>query len=385
MHRSALVAVVLTALWGCGDSETTTDDDGGGGGGGAGNGGGGNGPLSLTFIDDHNIPAGTLLSGVQLGGLSGLWVDPQSGHAWAICDDQAEYAAPRFYELDISLNETVLTVTPASFTSFDTGATPDVETDAEGIARAPSGDLYISLEGDTTPVVAPAILRVGADGTLAEELTVDAKFVPDAGGQIGVRRNMGFEGLSLAPSGAVLFYATERALAQDGPVADFEVGTPCRIVVHDTTGQSPAVEHLYVTEPVPPASPGTLGEVSNGISEILAISDDRLWVMERASVQVDGAYTNHIRIFEVELADADDIAADATLAEGAMPLAKRLVLDFDTLLPVLDPAYPSLDNFEAMSFGPTLADGRRTLIAMSDDNFNVGLQRTAFFAFLIDD
>lgn len=64
-------------------------------------------------------------------------------------------------------------------------------------------------------------------------------------------------------------------------------------------------------------------------------------------------------------------------------MAKRLVIDLDTILPDLDPAYPRLDNVEAMSFGPRLPDGRATLVLMSDNNFGAS-QRTAFFAFAID-
>ena len=44
---------------------------------------------------------------------------------------------------------------------------------------------------------------------------------------------------------------------------------------------------------------------------------------------------------------------------------------------------PSLDNFEALAFGPRLADGRHTLMLVSDDNFNVS-QRTWFLLFAVD-
>jgi len=31
-----------------------------------------------------------------------------------------------------------------------------------------------------------------------------------------------------------------------------------------------------------------------------------------------------------------------------------------------------IDNIEGMTFGPTLADGRRTLVIVSDNNFGAG-------------
>ena len=67
-----------------------------------------------------------------------------------------------------------------------------------------------------------------------------------------------------------------------------------------------------------------------------------------------------------------------------MPLDKTLVVDLDDILPHLDPAFPRLDNVEGMSFGPPLADGRETLVLVSDNNFSLD-QRTAFFAFAIDE
>jgi len=66
----------------------------------------------------------------------------------------------------------------------------------------------------------------------------------------------------------------------------------------------PSGEFVYRTEPVPPAAPGVLGEASLGLPELLALSDTRLLVLERASVRVDGVYTNTIRVFEVDLAGA---------------------------------------------------------------------------------
>jgi hypothetical protein len=384
-----LSAVVLSIAVGCGGDDAGTGGQGGStstGGSGGGNVGGsggstGGGSPALTFLDDFNIDSGSMLDGIALGGLSGLWIDPDDGHSWAVCDDQSEFGPVRFYELDVTLDASAITVVPSSFTPFDTGATPAVEMDAEGIARTASGDLYISTEGDTTPVVAPALLRVDSDGVLIEELVVDAKFIPN--GSSGVRRNQGFEALTLSPSGQVLFAASEATLLQDGPEASFDSGSRCRILRYDTASGSPTGEFVYVTEPIPPAVPGVLGSATNGLVELLAIGDDHLLALERSGVQVDGQFSNTIRVFEVRLSGADDVAGLDPLGPDVVAVQKTLLLDLDSILPQLDPAYPKLDNVEGMSFGPVLPDGRQSLVLMSDDNFNVS-QRTAFFAFAID-
>ena len=57
-------------------------------------------------------------------------------------------------------------------------------------------------------------------------------------------------------------------------------------------------------------------------------------------------------------------------------VAKRPLLDLGTLGLVLD-------NFEGMAFGPTLADGRRTLVLISNNNFNP-LQSTQLLVLALD-
>lgn len=54
------------------------------------------------------------------------------------------------------------------------------------------------------------------------------------------------------------------------------------------------------------------------------------------------------------------------------PESQRTVFSFDDLgIPI--------DNLEGMTFGPTLPDGRRTLIIVSDNNFN----ETQFTQFIV--
>jgi hypothetical protein len=55
-------------------------------------------------------------------------------------------------------------------------------------------------------------------------------------------------------------------------------------------------------------------------------------------------------------------------------MAKHLVADFGQL------GLSRLDNTEAMAWGPALANGNRTLVCLSDDNFNP-TQVTQFVAF----
>jgi hypothetical protein len=62
------------------------------------------------------------------------------------------------------------------------------------------------------------------------------------------------------------------------------------------------------------------------------------------------------------------------------PLSKRLILNLDTLPELGSSRLPKIDNIEGVSFGPTLPNGHRSLVLVSDNNFNPD-QITQFLAF----
>ena len=89
---------------------------------------------------------------------------------------------------------------------------------------------------------------------------------------------------------------------------------------------------------------------------------ERACLMDTAGEQS----ANAVQLFTVELSGTE--------------ARKRLLLDLSTLAPKLSPALARLENFEALSFGPTLPDGTRTLLVVSDDNFRA-TQKTSFLLF----
>jgi len=62
-------------------------------------------------------------------------------------------------------------------------------------------------------------------------------------------------------------------------------------------------------------------------------------------------------------------ASDRTVQEEAAEEVKNKEEDIlATVASKLNPRLKNLENFEAMTFGPTLPDGRRTLLLISDNN-----------------
>lgn len=344
-------------------------------------------PMTIDFIDDLNIPSGGTFGDHELGGLSALVYRERDDKLIALSDAHLGRGPSRFYELALSLDKT-LEVTPTRVIDLEARGGPFAtgKLDPEGIALLPGGDLLVANEGAgaTLPRIAPSIHRVRAtDGQHLRALEVPAKFLPNPEGALvrGVRHNKGFEGLAAAASGRWVYAMNEQALVQDGDEASFEEGTRLRLVRYDRD-LKPVAEYLYVTEPIPPPGEGRVTMAENGVSALVALDDDRILVLERAVVAVNGVFRNYVRIFETSTIGGQNVAEADALSADARPLDKTLRFDLDDLLPVLELGFQTLDNFEGMTLGPPTADGEATLVLVSDNNFSPR-QRTMFVALVI--
>jgi 3-phytase len=327
---------------------------------------------------------------VPLGGLSGVTYDAAKNQYYAISDDRSSNARFYTFKLDPVTNDVTFTnvvqLKDASGKPFALNSL-----DPEGIALTQNGTVFISSEGEANPAVGrvsnPFIKEFSlATGTEIRSLAVPTKFLPkvtdtnangivDAGDTqtAGIRNNAAFESLTITPDKKTLYTATENSLFQDGTVATPTTGTNSRIVQYNLVTGQPEKEYIYQTdrvalEPIPNTAFAT-----NGLVDLLAI-DDRgtLLALERSfSTGVPGT-GNSIKIYEISLQGASDISAIDSLASltsaqlaALKPVKKRLVLDLDDLK-----LSTGLDNVEGLTFGPKLADGRQSIVLVSDNNFS---------------
>jgi hypothetical protein len=223
--------------------------------------------------------------------------------------------------------------------------------DLEGIVVVPDGFLVASEKG-------PRILEVDRAGKLRRDVPLPEHFAK-------ARENKSIESLTLSPDGGYLFTTTEEALTCDGAKASASLGTRVRIL-RMTRGGGDAEEHAYATDPLPHDS----GDY--GIADLAALSSDDLLVLERGWSRGSG---NTARIYRVSIADPiTSCLATPQLAADAPVMVKSLVVDLAKLVVKGLPATkqkqdsPLLDNFEGLAVGPTLPDGRWSLILVSDDN-----------------
>lgn len=330
----------------------------------------------LEFLGQATVPTGTDFAGTEVGGLSGISYDPVADDYIAISDDRV---GARTYDLTIDLTDGALSDGDVVFTGvsplLDTDGQPfaDLSLDPEGIALAGDGSVFISSEGDANALIAPFVRNFATSGETLAELDVPSQFIPD--GTNGPRNNLVFESMTLTPDESLLYTATENALVQDGPAAALDETSPSRILVYGPD-REPMAQYVYETDEIPDEPIPADAFATNGLVELLAIDDDgTLLALERAfSVGVG----NSVKLYEVYTGGAVDVSSFDGIGglEADPTVSKRLVFDFADL-------GLTLDNLEAMTFGPPLPDGRPTLIVVSDNNFSQ-TQFTQFLAFAVD-
>jgi hypothetical protein len=332
-------------------------------------------PPSLEFRGELILPTGTMFEGTQVGGLSGIQYAGRSTF-YTLSDDPSQFGPARFYKLRADIGDGRLTPGDITFLDVTTLQQPDgtpfptASLDPEGFALK-HRKIVVTSEGFTNRGIDPWIRVFRLDGSHLKSLTVPDQFLLGPGK--GVRQNLGFE--SAAYSKKRLWTGSEGALTQDGPAASLTERSPARLLRYDRKGR-PDDQYLYFTETIAePPVPATNFAV-NGLVDILPLGKHELLTMERSfSVGAPGT-GNKIKLFRVELKRADDISRFSSL-DGLFdvidPVQKTLLLNLDVL------GRP-LDNVEGMTFGPTLRDGRRTLLLVSDNNF-APAQFTQFLLF----
>jgi hypothetical protein len=318
------------------------------------------------------FPTGATFADTEVGGLSAVAYDAAHDHYYILSDDRSQRAPARVYTALIDLADGELEEGDVTFqeviTLTDAAGAPYVtdSIDPEGLALAADGRLFLSSEGDGA-LLPPFVGSYTRAGRASGELPLPDYYLPSADGTMGVRSNQVFESVTLSPDQRTLTTAVENALVQDGPAADLDQSSPSRFLSYEVATGAPIHEWVYGVDAVPVAPEPESGVRDNGIADLLALDNRGTFlVLERSYIEGVG---NDIRLYEANVEGADDVLGRPSLGvEGEMPeagstVAKRLVANLSEL--GIDP-----DNVEGMAFGPRLADGRQSLILVSDNNFN---------------
>lgn len=343
--------------------------------------------LELVFVKDWTFPTGTRFQNYELGGLSGLAFNPQEKILFSLSDDRGGKGDPRFFRWKMSFEGQVgLELDSVQPLKNETGKTfEERKIDPEGVVWLSERSLLISSEGEqeARPHQPPRLMKFSADGRWIQEIPLPAQHWDEKRqGSFGVRNNLALEALSLDPSERWLYLGTEAALHQDGPVANFVEGSRIRIVEYDREASElqPGAQLVYEVSPIPGGAEGTNLEVGmNGLSDFLALGQRQFLVLERAYLAHRSK--NIVRLYFANCLHATDVQNRENLEDQPYePCEKRLVLDFDSVLPRLTSGHTRIDNLEGVALIREPESAKPYLMFVSDNNFR-SAQASQFLLF----
>lgn len=231
--------------------------------------------------------------------------------------------------------------------------------DCEGIAYRPSsGTFFISRESDNV------IGEYSFDGKYTgRKLNVPEIYKNSAS-------NYGFESLTYDVEANMFWTINESTLKCDGECATStnHVRNVLRLQSFDDN-LMPLKQYAYQMDL--PESDSKSSNYAIGVSEVTAVGNGRLLVLEREffvpKIKL-GAFVQ-CKLYEI-CPDVEEVLPENAMITAATKFVnKRLLCSFTTHLRLLD---WSVANYEGMCIGPKLVDGSRVLILVSDSQDNYG-------------
>lgn len=297
---------------------------------------------------------------------------------YALVSDKA--AEDGFHIFRIDLDSVSGKITDVVNEGYRSAGVPN--RDMEGIAWfPPAGTVFVSGEKDN------AVYEYSLDGRrTGRQLTMPSVFASATG-------NYGLESLTYNSATHRFWTTTESTLPADGPQASPSnpVRNRLRLQSFDDRLQ-PAEQYLYETDE--PAVRKPARHYAMGVSELCALDDGRLLVLEREFFSSSASvipYANvSCKLYMVNpsaapqplsgqmaapqpalMAASQPLSGQMATSQPALMVAsqpepvleKELVAEFRTKLNLLR---QNLANYEGMCLGPKLADGSRVLIMVSD-------------------
>jgi hypothetical protein len=343
----------------------------------------------LIFLDTLTVNFGKSFDHTTVGGLSGIDYNEGSNRFYLICDDRSNINPARFYTAEINLSSGKLEDVDFRSVHYlkdtmgnnypDSKTDPTRTPDPESIRYWKGRDQLVwSSEGERASrngkfiLADPSINITDSSGKYQSSFPIPAHCHMNAE-ERGPRQNGVFEGLSFSPDYKKLFVSIEEPLYEDGPRADIvKNGAVIRILEYDPETKQLLHEYAYHPDPVAKPSIPASDYKINGIPEILALSGDRLLIMERSFSSGQAGCV--VKIFLADLRNATDVKQIPSLKNSKFTAAsKKLLFNLNAL-----GFY--IDNVEGFCFGPKLPNGKQSLLMVADNNFNPA-EKMQFFLF----
>ncbi len=321
---------------------------------------------SLKFIGEIVIPDNTMYKKTIVGGLSGI--DFANGKYYVISDDKKKPV--RIYEFDLRfdlLNNKKFNITDMISIDVD-----DQFVDPESVRYDKFYDNFLwTSEGAIRKGVNPAVFKINRMGKVLKKYATPGIFRVDDNKNTGPRQNGTFECLSMSLNKNIYWLGMELPLKEDGEEPKlYHTNSPTRISKINKETGIVEFQFAYYLDPIPKDSKPKGKFRVNGLPEILSVNDTIFLFVERAYASGYDDGGNTVKIYKVNAKNATDIKNISSLKKSRFMAAKKeLLFDFESIRNKLTNGI--VDNIEGITFGPTLPNGHKTLVLVSDNNFSM--------------
>lgn len=324
--------------------------------------------LQLKVLDEYIIPPQTYFDGEEIGGLSGI--DYHEGKL-LLLDDRS--TRPIIYEVDLLTQgnriDTLVFQKAINLKKTDSDVFGPKSMDLESVRFDPENiDLYwVANEGNINAKKDPGVYQVTSEGKFIQELQLPEYW--KAASESAPRNNGVFEAMDFSFDKKKLVVTTELPLREDGPKPRlWKTFSPVRFIEFDLKNLQAERAYIYDLDRI--VKWPLLPFMINGVTEILAYSEHQYFVIERAFSAGRGRKSNRIKLFLASTENASDVLQKEQLSKrkNYYLMTKELILDFKKIRKKLPSKH--IDNIEGVCYGPELANGNKTLLFVSDNNFN---------------
>lgn len=326
-------------------------------------------PVKLRFLDEYIIPKDLKVDENLVGGLSDL--DYDGAYFYTVSDIPRN---PMIYKMSIEIEEN--RISKVDFIKGiriqnRTESTKKLAIDSEGINYNPENNSFtVSSEGSIRSKLDPFIVDIDSTGNVLDFYKIPEYFF--ASNEKGLRNNGVFEGLTHSVNQQGIWVATELPMISDGPKPKlYKTNSPVRFTYFNRDSKEPEKQFAYNLGRIRKAP--LLPFAINGVSGILEIAPNQFLVIERAFSAGHSNRGNRVLIFLADGKNAtntlDEYSLKSKIGKSIISAQKHLIFDFNSTRKKLKKNF--IDNIEGISWGPTLPNGNKTIVLISDNNFNV--------------
>ena len=346
---------------------------------------------TLKYINTIEIPFNQEFKKTVVGGLSSIDFDAKNDLYYFICDDRSIYNDARFYTAKIQLAADSLqqidfqTVFPLKNEAGQKYANwdkyPDSSIDPEEMRYNPKTRSVVwSSEGarviakDFAVIQNPSLQTATIEGNYLNTYNLPSNLNMQKE-ERGPRSNGVLEGITFNKNFTELYTNIEEPLFEDDTQASTTKGGLIRIYKFDTKSRQNSAQYAYRLDPIAHEPNPKTSFAVNGISAIQYYNKNRLLVVERS--YSTGKLACTIKVYLCDLSLATNVTNIKSLQTEDFKLApKKLILNMDDL-------GIFTDNIEGITFGPKLANGKQSILFVSDNNFS-DKQKTQILLFEIE-